>query len=114
LPRARGSVVVLTFLAEGASRSVGAYVFFQPPSLKLIPFVLRHPPPVEKTRRGEFTAMYVYVSSLDIYNKDLKKCHDIRSIFKRNTVIFILVQIISKGNSLTSSLTVLCCKIRCP
>jgi hypothetical protein len=53
------------------------------------------------------------VDSLDICDKDRQKYNDVRSILKRNTIIFILVQAISNSNSIMFNFTVLYCKIRC-
>jgi hypothetical protein len=55
----------------------------------------------------------INVSSSDIYNKDQEKYDDVRSIWKMNMTVFILVQALSKSKSPMSSLVVLCCKIRC-
>jgi hypothetical protein len=51
---------------------------------------------------------FVHVSSSDIIcDKDQKKRGDTRSILKRNTIVFILVQTFSKSNSPMSSLAIL-------
>jgi hypothetical protein len=57
----------------------------------------------------------VNVMSSDIYDEDREKHDYVRSISRRNTTIFILVQALSESNSPTSSIAVLCCgKIGCP
>jgi hypothetical protein len=53
-------------------------------------------------------AQYLSMSHRQIFRMKIKKCDDVRSISQMNTMIFILVQILSKSNSHTSSLAVLC------
>jgi hypothetical protein len=47
---------------------------------------------------------------LDIFDEDQEKHDDARSISRRNTVRFRLVQALSKSNCPTSNIGVLCCE----
>jgi hypothetical protein len=47
---------------------------------------------------------------LDIFDEDREKRDNARSTSRRNTARFRLVQALSKSNSPTSSIVVLCCK----
>jgi hypothetical protein len=62
------------------------------------------------------TSIYILdVMLSDICDEDRKKCDYVRSISRRNTMMFRLVQALSESNSSTSSIIILCCgKIGCP